>query len=162
MAPTDRSETDATLTGKELGFPIVNRNDEGDRAIGVIGYRLGKTLAYVPVVFDDAEVKGAELLYLPSEDVFLHNSEEWVNELLSKASNDLGRMVKKYTTRRRSQPALWQLKYRPENMAEAQGRLTKVAEYAEARGGYLAPRSVDFAEAITSVVASTCDEMFIG
>ena len=123
VAATERSKKVATLSGRELGFQVVDSNDEGDRAIGVIGYRLGKTLAYVPVIFDDAEVKGAELLYLPSEDLFLRNSEEWLNELLSKASNDLGRMVKWNTKRRRSQSALWQLKDTPEKTAETRDRL---------------------------------------
>ena len=111
------------------------------------------------MIFDDAVVKGAELLYLPSEDVFLHNSEEWVNELQSKTGNDLGRMVRRFNIRRRSQPALWQLKYTPEKTAAAYDRLMKIAVLAEESGHPLAPWSVPFVESMASYINASPEEM---
>jgi hypothetical protein len=73
-----------------LAFQLVDRGEDDTRAIGFFGFRVGKTLLYVPIFFLSGEVKGTELCYVVEEDRFVPLTEEWVNQLIKKKTFTIG------------------------------------------------------------------------
>ena len=81
------------LLDYEVGFQLLDRNEEGDRAVGVFAFKVGKTWLYAPVVFADGDLKGHELLYVKNQDMFVPLSEDWVNYLIGKKPTVLGQGI---------------------------------------------------------------------
>lgn len=73
-----------------VGFQLVDRNDDNTKAIGVFGFKVGKQWVYAPVFFLNGDLKGHELLYLKSQDMFVPMKENWVNYVLAKKPHVLG------------------------------------------------------------------------
>ncbi|GAG96258.1 unnamed protein product, partial [marine sediment metagenome] len=68
----------------ELGFQLIDTADDYKKAIGVIGFQIGRQLFQVPVFFLNGQLKGQELLYLQNSDTFVPLKENWVNYLLNR------------------------------------------------------------------------------
>lgn len=77
---------------REVGFQLIDKNDEGDWAVGVFGIRTGTKLSYVPCFFIDGEVK-VEHLYIPDRDQFCPLSDKWVSAIEKFGQNPLGRGI---------------------------------------------------------------------
>lgn len=77
---------------REVGFQLIDKNDEGDWAVGVFGIRTGTKLSYVPCFFIDGEVK-VEHLYIPDRDQFCPLSDKWVSAVEKFGQNPLGRGI---------------------------------------------------------------------
>ena len=73
-----------------LGFDLVEKNDEGTRAAGIMGFKVGKQLVYVPIFFLNGKIKGTEVMYLKNSDIFVNNSEQWVNYVIGQSQGDTG------------------------------------------------------------------------
>jgi hypothetical protein len=79
-------------------------------------------LAFVPVFFDNAEVKGHELLHLAKSDNCVPSDENWVNYLLNESPDELGGPVTRNTSRLGvSRSSIDQYKYTPNKSASAGG-----------------------------------------
>lgn len=77
-----------------VGFQVVDRDNEGTRAVGVFGFRVNDSWVYAPMFFMNGEIKGNELLYLKDFDLFAPMDDGWVNYILSrKAAPQLGHSV---------------------------------------------------------------------
>jgi len=76
-----------------VGFQLVDRNDDNTKAIGVFGFKVGKSWVYAPVFFLNSDLKGHELLYLKEQDMFVPMKENWINYILSKKPHVLGNSV---------------------------------------------------------------------
>lgn len=72
------------------GFQLVDRNEDNTKAVGVFGFRVANTWVYAPVFFLNGDLKGHELLYIKSQDMFVPLKENWVNYLLAKKPHVLG------------------------------------------------------------------------
>lgn len=78
---------DATLSDKlpavknhAIGFQTLETEGENnEKAVGVSAYKVGSRLIYVPVFWLNGRVKGGDVMYLKSEDMFLPFTEVWVN-----------------------------------------------------------------------------------
>jgi len=79
-----------TLLDYEVGFQLLERNQENTKAVGVVGFKVGSLWLYVPIFFLRGELKGHELLYIKDQDVFVPLKENWLNYLLSRKPNVLG------------------------------------------------------------------------
>lgn len=62
-----------------LGFQVVATEDDNERAIGVMAYRIGRRLVFVPVFWISGRLKGGDTMYLKEEDTFRPFTEVWVN-----------------------------------------------------------------------------------
>lgn len=82
-----------TLLDHELGFQLLDRNQENTKAIGVFGFNVGSALLYAPVFFLNGNLKGHELLYLKNQDQFVPLKENWLNDILNRKPNILGKGV---------------------------------------------------------------------
>lgn len=98
----------------ELGFQLIEKNEDNDKAVGIFGFKLGPQLLYAPVFFLGGELKGHELLYLKSSDTFVPLSEGWINYLLARKPLVLGESISQAATSRGSRtPDLRMLRQSP-------------------------------------------------
>lgn len=81
------------LLDYELGFQLLEKNEDNDRAVGVFGFKVGPQLLYAPVFFLHGELQGHELLYLKESDTFVPMKENWVNYVLNRKPNVIGEHV---------------------------------------------------------------------
>ena len=84
------AEKTPALMDYYLGFDLVEKNDEGTRACGIMGFKIGKQLVYVPIFFLNGKIKGTEVMYLKNSDVFVNNTEQWVNYVIGQSQGDTG------------------------------------------------------------------------
>jgi len=84
------SEKNPNLMEYYLGFDIIDKNDDGTRAAGIMGFKIGGQLVYVPVFFLNGKVKGTEVMYLKNSDTFVANNENWVNYIANQNPQDIG------------------------------------------------------------------------
>lgn len=76
-----------------VGFQLVDRNDDATKAAGVFGFKMGNDWLYAPVFFINGNLKGHELLYLKSQDMFVPLKENWINFILGRQPRQLGEGV---------------------------------------------------------------------
>jgi hypothetical protein len=81
------------LADYEVGFQLLDKSDEGDKAVGVFGFKAGPNWFYAPVFYLSGKIKGQELLYIKHENIFVPLRENWVNYLLSKRPPILGKSI---------------------------------------------------------------------
>ena len=81
------------LLEHELGFQLIEKNEDNDRAVGVFGFKVGNQLLYGPVFFLNGELKGHELLYLKDSDTFVPMKENWINYVLNRKPNVIGEEI---------------------------------------------------------------------
>jgi len=84
------SEKNPNLMEYYLGFDIIDKNEDGTRAAGIMGFKIGGQLVYVPVFFLNGKVKGTEVMYLKNSDTFVANNENWVNYIANQNPQDIG------------------------------------------------------------------------
>jgi hypothetical protein len=82
---------DGRLQAGPIASQVVDANEDKTWALGVVAFRLGRQLGFVPVFFDNGEVKGHELLYLQGQDGFVPSDENWINYLLNMGPDQVGR-----------------------------------------------------------------------
>jgi len=81
------------LLDYELGFQLIERSPDDNKAVGVFGFKVGPQLLYIPVFFLNGELKGHELLYLKDSDTFVPCKEKWLDYILSRKPSILGEEV---------------------------------------------------------------------
>ena len=72
-----------------VGFQLLDRADDNNKAAGVFGFYAGKHWYYVPVFFLNRDLKGYELLYVKDEDVVVPCKENWVSYMLQRGPHNL-------------------------------------------------------------------------
>lgn len=113
LAYSELEQKIPTLMPFNVGFQLVDKNDNDTRAVGIFGFNIGEQWYYVPVFWLNGRIKGFQLLYIVSQDMFVPLSEEWVNFLKNKQPtemgekyveniNDLGYIAPDFTLYRRS------------------------------------------------------------
>ncbi len=132
----------------EVGFQLVDRNDDNSKAAGLFGFKANGLWLYAPVFFINGALKGHELLYVKDRDQFVPLKENWVNHLLSKRPAELGRGVNRNSRLLGvQQPDLFRAfraphKYATDIAAEAAEARTKLAA-----AGIQYPKMADWAMA---------------
>lgn len=82
-----------TLLDHEIGFQLLDRNQENTKAVGVFAFKVGSSWIYAPVFFLNGDLKGHELLYIKNQDMFVPLKENWVNYIINRKPNILGQGV---------------------------------------------------------------------
>lgn len=104
----------------EIGFQVLDADDDNTRAVGVFGYRVGSRLLYVPLFYRDGVVKGTEQLRDPKRKITVPLSDAYVNKFLSETRSDAAGVLRPRSANRdTAQPSLWQLKTPPTKYAAA-------------------------------------------
>jgi len=104
-----------------LGFQLLEKNEDNDRAVGVFGFKVGPQLIYAPVFFLNGELRGHELMYLKESDTFVPLKENWVNYVLNRKPNVIGEEVTRNLSMLGvSRPSLDQFRESPNKYASDQ------------------------------------------
>ena len=81
------------LLDYEVGFQILERDEDDGRAVGIFGFQVGPQWLYAPVFFLNGQLKGTELLWVKDRDMFVPMKENWINRLASNRPVVLGKEV---------------------------------------------------------------------
>ena len=76
-----------------LGFETVQRNDDGTRAVGIFGFKVGDDYYYVPAFFMNSQIKGIDSILNKRTNSFVPLTEEWVNFIVNRKVVELGNGV---------------------------------------------------------------------
>lgn len=115
------------LLEHEIGFQLLDRNNENTKAVGVFAFKVGSQWLYAPVFFLNGELKGHELLYIKNQDMFVPLKENWVNYLINRKPNILGSGVERNLMGRgQRQPDFTQLSRSPAKFGSAQPTLKEM------------------------------------
>jgi hypothetical protein len=116
-----------TLLDHEVGFQLLDRNQENTKAVGVFAFKVGAQWIYAPVFFLNGDLKGHELLYVKNQDMFLPLKENWINYLINRKPSILGQGVTKNTTSLgASQPDFSQMSRSPMKFGSANPTLKEM------------------------------------
>lgn len=81
------------LLDYEVGFELMERNEDNTKAVGIFGFKVGSQWLYAPVFFINGDLKGHELLYLKDQDQFVPLKENWLNYILRRKPASLGKQT---------------------------------------------------------------------
>lgn len=81
------------LLDYEVGFQLLDRDDDKNRSLGVTAFKVGEMWLYAPVFYVNGKLKGEELLYIKDKDMFAPLDDSWVDALLRKAPMQVGKSV---------------------------------------------------------------------
>lgn len=73
-----------------LGFETVDRDEDGSRAVGIFGFKVGNDYYYVPAFFLNNQVKGVDMILNKRTNSFVPLTEEWVDEITRRQHVELG------------------------------------------------------------------------
>lgn len=79
------------LTDYVVGFQMVDRSEDKKKAVGFFGLKAGDTWMYAPAFYVGGDMKGGELLYVRSWELFVPRNDRWVNHLISRRPSSLGK-----------------------------------------------------------------------
>jgi len=79
------------LTDYVVGFQMVDRSEDKKKAVGFFGLKAGDTWMYAPAFYVGGDMKGGELLYVRSWELFVPRNDRWVNHLISRRPSALGK-----------------------------------------------------------------------
>jgi len=109
------------LLDYEIGFQLLDRSDDDEKAVAVFGFKVGNQWLYAPVFFLSGKLKGHELLYIKNQDLFVPLKENWLNYILNRRPSVLGRTVDRNTRLLGVMPPhLYQLSRSPNKFASAE------------------------------------------
>lgn len=90
LAVQEVSERVPALFDHYIGFELIDRNDEGTRAAGLLGFGIGNALAYVPILFLNGRIRGVEMIYLKDHDLFRSLSKQTVDFIVNRNPAKMG------------------------------------------------------------------------
>lgn len=98
------------LLDHEVGFQVVERDDDDNRAAGVFAFRIGNRWMYAPCVFSRGRIEGPDMLVLPDQDQYVPLRENWLNTIMRRGQPTLGAPGKSPSQRPRpSTPDLYSM-----------------------------------------------------
>ena len=101
----------------EVGFQVLDSDEEYTRAVAVFGFRVGGRLLYIPMFYRNGTIKGTEQLRDPKRKITVPLSDNWVNKFLSEAGDRDTENVSRSDIKGSTQPTLWQFKFPPSKYA---------------------------------------------
>ena len=90
LAHAELSQKAPGLMPYLIGFQIVDKNDDGSRAAGVFGFKVGEQWYYAPVFWMNGKIRGYDLLYIVGQDLFVPLQESWVNYVTNRRPYVMG------------------------------------------------------------------------
>ena len=77
-----------------IGFQLAERaDDKNERAVGLFAFQVGKLKLAIPIIYNNGEIEGDQLLWVQNSNNVVPAKEKWVNYLLSKQARDIGDAV---------------------------------------------------------------------
>ena len=60
-----------------LGFQVIESNEDSTHGVGVLGFKIGEQMLFVPSFFLNGELK-QNLIYIKNQDLFVPLEDNWV------------------------------------------------------------------------------------
>jgi len=73
-----------------LGFEVVDRNEDGSKAVGIFGYKVGDDFHYIPAFFLNNQVRGIDMMFNKKTNQFVPLTEKWIDFVINKHSVSIG------------------------------------------------------------------------
>lgn len=73
-----------------LGFEIVDRNEDGSKAVGIFGYKVDDDFYYIPAFFLNNQVRGVDMILNKKTNQFVPLTEKWIDFIVNKHSIRIG------------------------------------------------------------------------
>lgn len=73
-----------------LGFEVVDRNEDGSKAVGIFGYKVDDDFYYIPVFFLNNQVRGVDMILNKKTNQFVPLTEKWIDFIVNKHSIRIG------------------------------------------------------------------------
>ena len=89
-----------------LGFEVVDRSDDGSKAVGIYGYKIDDDFYYIPVFFINNQIRGVDMILNKRTNSFLPLTENWINYIINKHAVTLGEATKEDVSSHMEQPDL--------------------------------------------------------
>jgi uncharacterized protein YktB (UPF0637 family) len=80
-----------SLTNYRVGFQVIDKTDEGDRAVGVAAFVVNDVWLYIPVFFLKGDLRGTELIYVKQRDMFVPAADNWISTISERGLEVLGK-----------------------------------------------------------------------
>ena len=74
-----------------VGFEVVDRAENGTRAVGIFGFKVDGDYYYVPAFFMNSQVKGIDSILSKRTNSFVPLTEEWINFIINRKAKELGK-----------------------------------------------------------------------
>lgn len=98
----------------ELGFQLIEKNEDNTRAVGAFGFKIGQHLILCYVFFLNGQLKGHDMLHIKEQDLIVPLKEKWINYLLGRSSVSIGKSTDRNLSELGvSSPFLRQIKFPP-------------------------------------------------
>jgi hypothetical protein len=81
------------LMEKQLGFQILDRNDEGTRAVGITAFLVNDVPLYIPAFFLEGKLAGLDLMYVKNNDIFVPARDSWISVFEKQGPSALGKNI---------------------------------------------------------------------
>ena len=73
-----------------LGFEVVEKNEDGSKAVGIFGYKIGDDFYYIPAFFLNNQVRGVDMILNKKTNQFVPLTEKWIDFIVNKHSVSIG------------------------------------------------------------------------
>lgn len=73
-----------------LGFEVVDRSDDGSKAVGIYGYKIDDDFYYIPVFFINNQIRGVDMILNKRTNSFVPLTEKWISYIINKHAVVLG------------------------------------------------------------------------
>lgn len=73
-----------------LGFEVVDRNDDGSKAVGIFGYKVDDDFYYIPAFFLNNQVRGVDMILNKKTNQFVPLTEKWIDFIINRHSVSIG------------------------------------------------------------------------
>lgn len=73
-----------------LGFEVVDRNEDGSKAVGIFGYKVDQDYYYIPAFFLNNQVRGVDMILNKKTNQFVPLTEKWIDYVIDKHSIQIG------------------------------------------------------------------------
>lgn len=73
-----------------LGFEVVDRNEDGSKAVGIFGYKVDDDFYYIPAFFLNNQVRGVDMILNKKTNQFIPLTEKWIDYIIDKHSIRIG------------------------------------------------------------------------
>lgn len=95
LAHVNLRERAPRLLPYEVGFELLDRSSDDTKAAGMFAFKMNDSWLYAPIFFLNGNLKGDELLFLKSQDIFIPLKDKWVDFVLNRKPITLGKNVDK-------------------------------------------------------------------
>lgn len=80
------------LDNMRLAFQLIEK-DDGNNAVGVVIYLIGKNVVFVPAFFKNSKLIAGDMMFLAGTSQFLPLSDAWISWIKDKDLNDAGELI---------------------------------------------------------------------